>query len=225
LSVRTIARELGMSRARVSTLIQAETFPEQAPRPRKGREGKLDPFVPYVLKRWQEGEYSGTQLYREIQEQGYRGSRPLVALLIADLRRMHPPTPGTRRSWVKKDRPVLDDPTFGKPSPSPLPKRKRLTSSQVAWLFVCRPQKLTERQRQQLAIVCQAGSDFQDVYALAQEFVTMVTQHKAEGFEAWLQRAEHSGIASLKGLAKGLRRDAAAVTAALTLPWSHDYVA
>jgi transposase len=32
LSMRTIARELGISRARVSTFIQAETFPEQAPR-------------------------------------------------------------------------------------------------------------------------------------------------------------------------------------------------
>ena len=51
LSMRTIARELGMSRAKVSTFIQAETFPEQAPRPRKGVVSKLDPFVPYLLKR------------------------------------------------------------------------------------------------------------------------------------------------------------------------------
>jgi hypothetical protein len=27
----------------------------------------------------------------------------------------------------------------------------------VAWLFVCHPHKLTERQRKQLEIVCQAG--------------------------------------------------------------------
>jgi len=222
--VRTIARELGMSRARVSTFIQAETFPEQAPRPRKGREGKLDPFVPYVLKRWQEGEYNGTQLNREIQEQGYRGSRPLVALLIADLRRMQPPPTATKRTWVRKARPALDDPTFGKPSPPPPPKRKRLTPSQVAWLFVCRPHKLTERQRKQLEIVCQAGFDLQHAYELAQEFVTMVTQQQAEVFEAWVQRAEHSGITSLQGLAKGLRRDSAAVTAALTLPWSQGQV-
>jgi len=132
---------------------------------------------------------------------------------------MHPPVPGTKRTWVRKDRPVLDDPTFGQPSPPPQPKRKRLTPSQVAWLFVCQPHKLTERQSKQLEIVCQAGNDFQHVYKLAQEFVMMVTQQQAEVFEGWVQRAEHCGIASLKGLAKGLRRDAAAVTAALTLPW------
>jgi transposase len=125
---------------------------------------------------------------------------------------------------VRKDRPVLDDPTFGTP-PAPSPsKRKRLTPSQVAWLFVCHPHKLTERQHKQLEIVCQAGSDFQHVYELAQEFVTMVTQQQAGVFEGWLQRAEHSSIASLMGLAKGLRRDYAAVTAALTLPWSQGQV-
>jgi transposase len=225
LSMRTIARELGMSRARVSSFIQAETFPEQAPRPRKGVSSKLDPFVPALLKCWQEGEYNGAYLYQHIRDQGFTGSYGLVRRLIADLRRMHPPAPGTPRSWVRKDRPVLDDPTFGKLSPPPPPQRKRLTPSQVAWLFICQPRKLTQRQRQQLEIVCQAGDDFQHVYELAQAFVTMVTQHKAEGFEAWLQQAEHSGITSLKGLAKGLRRDTAAVTAALTLPWSHDHVA
>jgi transposase len=99
-----------------------------------------------------------------------------------------------------------------------------LTPSQVAWLLVCRPHKLTERQRKQLEIVCQAGLDLQHVYELDQEFVTMVTQQQAEVFEAWVQRAEHSGITSLKGLAKGLRRDSAAFTAALTLPWSQGQV-
>jgi len=59
---------------------------------------------------------------------------------------------------------------------------------------------------------------------LAQEFVTMVTQQQTEVFEAWVQRAEHSAIASLKGLAKGLRRDAPAVTAALSLTWSQGQV-
>jgi transposase len=224
LSMRTIARELGMSRAVVSTFIQAETFPEQAPRPRKGVVSKLDPFVPFLLERWQQGEYNGTHLYQEIRERGFTGSYSLVRPLLADLRRMHPPAPGTRRSWVRKEGHVIEDPTFGKPSPSPQPKRKRLTPSQVAWLFVCHPEKLTEQQQQQLEIVCQAGDDLQLVYALAQDFVTMITKPQADAFEPWLQRAEQSGMASLQGFAKGLRRDHAAVNAALTLSWSQGQV-
>jgi transposase len=92
--MRTIARELGMSRARVSTIIQAETFPEQTPRPRKGVVSKLDPFVPSILKCWQEGEYNGAHLYQHIRDQGFTGSYSLVRRLIADLRRMYPPAPG-----------------------------------------------------------------------------------------------------------------------------------
>ncbi|MDQ6661833.1 MAG: hypothetical protein M3Z24_12825 [Chloroflexota bacterium] len=65
--------------------------------------------------------------------------------------------------------------------------------------------------------MCQAGNHFQQVYTLAQEFVTMVTQQNADVFEGWLQRAEQSSIVPLKGVAKGLRQDYAAVRAALTL--------
>ena len=224
LSMRTIACELRISRKVVSTFIQAETFPEQATRPRKGVMSKLDPFVLTLLKRWQQGEYNGAQLYQEIRDQGFTGSYSLVRRLLADLRRMYPPTPGTRPSWVRKEGHVIEDPTFGKPSSPPQPKRKRLTPSQVAWLFVCHPEKRTEQQQQQVEIVCQAGDDVQHVYALAQDFVMMMTQQKAEALEPWLQRAEQSGIASLQGFAKGLRRDHAAVNAALTLPWSQGQV-
>lgn len=73
--------------------------------------------------------------------------------------------------------------------------------------------------------MCQAGNDFQQVYTLAQEFVTMMTQQNVDAFEGWLQRVEQSSIVPLKGFAKGLRQDYAAVRAALTLHWSNDHVA
>lgn len=45
-------------------------------------------------------------------------------------------------------------------------------------------------------------------------------EHAAAKLGAWLVAAEHSGIAELRGFAYGVRRDIAAVTAALTLDWS-----
>jgi transposase len=68
LSIRTIARSLGLSRQHVRRYLQVESFPEAAPHSRSPVTSKLDPFVPYVLKRWNEGEFNGTQLYREIRE-------------------------------------------------------------------------------------------------------------------------------------------------------------
>jgi transposase len=64
LSIRTIARSLGVSRQRVRHYLQVESLPETTPR--SPVKSKLDPFVPYVLKRWNEGEFNGT-LMRDIR--------------------------------------------------------------------------------------------------------------------------------------------------------------
>jgi transposase len=63
--------------------------------------------------------------------------------------------------------------------------------------------------------------DLQQLYALAQEFVTMITRQQAEALEGWLQRAEHTDFPALARFAKGLRQDYAAVSADLTLAWSN----
>jgi transposase len=64
-------------------------------------------------------------------------------------------------------------------------------------------------------IVCKADDDLQQVYDLAQDIVKMVAQRKGEELEAWLQRAERSDAATLKGFVQSLRRDYAAVAAGL----------
>lgn len=37
-----------------------------------------DPYAPYVLKRWQDGERNGTHIFQEIVAQGYPGSSRMV---------------------------------------------------------------------------------------------------------------------------------------------------
>jgi transposase len=224
LSIRTIARSLGFSRQRVRYYVQMESFPETAPYSRSPVKSKLDPFVPYVLKRWHEGEYNGTQLYREIRDQGYSGSRPLVGLLIADLRRLLPPPEGSPRAWMRKARPTTS-PRMDTPKPPVrTPPRRQLSPREVSWWYMLPPEKLTERQRTQLLEVCQAGTDLHQAYELTQEFVTMIKEHKVSCLQDWMTCAEHSGVAALKGFAKGLRRDYAAVSAALSSPWSQGQV-
>ena len=48
----------------------------------------------------------------------------------------------------------------------------------------------------------------------------MRTQDQA-ALAPWVEQAEQSGVAELRGFATGLRRDWAAVEAALRLPWSN----
>ncbi len=86
-SDREIARRLNMSRQTVHQFLVAESFPERSRPPYRG--SLLAPYKPYVLERWQQGCWNGTQLYCEIKERGYTGSDSLFRLFIADLRKKH----------------------------------------------------------------------------------------------------------------------------------------
>lgn len=51
-------------------------------------------------------------------------------------------------------------------------------------------------------------------------FHVLVTERASAQLDCWLQQCERSGIAEFVRFARGLRRDEAAVRAALCYPWS-----
>jgi hypothetical protein len=53
-----------------------------------------------------------------------------------------------------------------------------------------------------------------------QAFFILMRERRAGDLETWLEEATVSGIPELAAFAKGVRRDLAAVKAAMTLPWS-----
>jgi hypothetical protein len=53
------------------------------------RAGLLDPHLPYLLKRWDEGCRSNERLHEEIRARGYRGS---LRTLRRHTARLHPPS-------------------------------------------------------------------------------------------------------------------------------------
>src|SRR6266568_2633644 len=57
--------------------------------------------------------------------------------------------------------------------------------------------------------------------SLAQVFGTLMRARDQAALKLWVEQAEQSGVAELRGFATGLRRDWAAVEAALRLPWSN----
>ncbi len=66
-----------------------------------------------------------------------------------------------------------------------------------------------------------AHGDLDSAYALTQEFVCMLAEHRDMDLDGWLARAKHSGIKELKSFAHGIQRDYAAVRAAFTSEWSN----
>lgn len=207
LSQRAIARQLHISRKVVHRSVRAGTFPERAPTGR--RQSKLDRYLPYLRKRWEEGCHNGSQLARELRAQGFRGSASLVRRLTGEWRARVPGPPERVRGKKRQAAP---------------PVKRRLSPRHASWLFVTDQKQLTADQRALLEHICHTNADLQDLYQLGQDFVQMVKQRQARRLDSWLARASQSSSVELRGFASGIKRDYAAVKAALSLPWSQGQV-
>src|SRR5215218_859448 len=83
-SAKDIAEWVGTSR---STVYRYRELAEPPPRPRyRRRASVLDPYLPYLLERWNEGCRSAKQLHTEIRERGYRHSIDTVNRLLSSFR-------------------------------------------------------------------------------------------------------------------------------------------
>jgi transposase len=218
-SLREISRRLKISRQTVRRFVRAESFPEQNKPPKKA--SLLDPYKPYLLKRWQEGCWNGTQLYAEIKAGGYTGSAPLLRRFITELRKKQhaagnpaPPTFETAGTMVTVPAELSPPPHFA----------RRLSPTRASWLCVSKPEKLDEKQRQQIELMRKGHRDLDCAYQLGQSFVLMLSERRGKDLDAWLVQAKHSGIAELQSFAQGLRRDYAAVRAAFSSRWSNGQV-
>lgn len=85
LGIATIARKLKLNRQTVRKYVYAHSFPERGRQ--AVRESQLDPFLPYLHAQWQAGRENASQLWREIQERGYTGTKKQVLRLWE-----HPPS-------------------------------------------------------------------------------------------------------------------------------------
>lgn len=66
MSIMVICRTLGMSRGAVRRYVRADAFPAHRRHP--PQRSMLDPFKPYLAKRWEEGCHVAMQLWREIAD-------------------------------------------------------------------------------------------------------------------------------------------------------------
>ena len=203
-SVKDIAEWVGTSQ---STVYRFRELAEPPPRPGyKRRASVLDPYLPYLLGRWNEGCRSAKRLHQEIREMGYRHSVDTVNRLLSSFRH-----------------------TEGQGKKLPLaPRAKRgsmagatPTAKNVAALFMRREEMLSEEQKEYLQRLCASDRALADARRLTQDFAGMVRNVEGDKLDGWLAEAKASEAHAMKKFAVSLEKDLSAVRAGLTERWSN----
>jgi transposase len=201
--VADIARKLGTSRPTVYRYKDLSEPPEFGQPRRRG--SVLDPWVPYILKRWEEGCLNGKKLFREIREQGYSHSESNVGRLVAELRRADGLTPN-----FSEQRGAAGNTTARAPG-----------TRHVVSLFLRQPEKLTEEQAAYLERLRVSDEAVGAAYELSQRFVEMIRDLGGERLEEWLAQVESCHAPALRRFAVSLKTDLGAVRAGLTESWNN----
>jgi transposase len=196
-SYRRIAGHLQLDRRTVVNYIHAEQLPRRV---LPQAMSSVTPYLDAVRQRWENGQHDGVQMLKALQALGYRGSlasvyRALKRFRSGDGRRETRSTAGERVA-VRSPR-------------------------QAMWLLIRRDEQLSEDDRAYREALCARSEEIAQARSLAGRFLLLVRGRDSEALESWLQDAEHSTIKELCSFARGLRRDAAAVRAALTTRWSN----
>jgi transposase len=204
-SIRGIARRLKLHRRTVSKYTKADECPMYPEGVKRG--SKLDPYMNYIQQRWEAGCHNATQIWRELRDLGFHGSRGLVASWAANERAKLPPS---LAATVPPDSAATPDQEVVPWSPS-----------RASWLLVNEEDELTEEDKQALERMKQADEKVAEAYDLGQRFTKMVRERQHESLLPWLEDVAKSKIDALTGFANGIKQDLAAVTNALSLPWSN----
>ena len=189
-----IGRRVGLDFRTVAKYIKADECPIY---PERSRPSMLTPYMDYIQQRWEAGCHNATQIWREIRKLGFDGSRRIVGEWATERRK----SALTSMALPEKVVPW--------------------SASRASWLLVKNEDDLEDDDRQALERMKQADGKVAEAYALGQRFVSMVRERQSNALESWLEDADKSKIEALKQFAKGIKQDLAAVTNALSLPWSN----
>jgi transposase len=188
--IQEIAKRVGLSRHTIQHWLKDGIYVATRYPPR--HRSRFDAYEAYVRARWDEGEHTIRQLWREIKAQGYPHTERALGLQLAALRG---------------------------PPPAPLPARgvlDHLSAKKAVWLLVRPVEALREREQAELAALRQASDVVETLYQLVQEFFRLVRTRQGAHLDGWLAKAAESGIPELQRFATGLEQDQAAVLAGLT---------
>lgn len=156
----------------------------------------MDRYLPYLVQRWAEGCHNIARLFRELVEQGYKGS---YESLRDNLVRLLPE--GRKHSADASSKtPAL------------------ATARQAAFLLLRRPEDLRGEEQEMLCQLRQIHPEVDHAYDLVQQFALMLRNRTGDHLDSWLAQVASSKLPELQSFAVGIEKDQEAVRNGLT--WS-----
>jgi transposase len=195
-----IARELGLSRRSVFRYLQRETCP--AWYLRGSQRSRLDGYREWIDARIAEGFVNVAALHRQLTERGFRGSYGSVYAFV---------TKRLGAAGKRRGRRNAADP------PAPAPPSAR----QLSFEWARRAEKRKPPEQARLDAIRALNDELTAALGLADAFADLIRKQSTGTLSAWLTRGEASPDPDLRRFAEGIRRDEAAVQAAVTQRWSN----
>jgi transposase len=195
-----IARVLGLSRRSVFRYLRRQTCP--AWHLRGSRRSRLDGHREWIDARIAEGFLNVAALHRQLIERGFRGSYASVYDFVR--KRLG-------AAGKKRDRRNAADP------PVPVPPSAR----QLSFEWARRAEKRKPPEQARLDAVRGLSGELTAALDLADAFAELIRKQSPGTLSEWLTRGEASSDPNLRRFAEGIRREEAAVQAAVTQKWSN----
>lgn len=224
-----IADELHMSRTTVRKFVAAGAFPERADTVRS--KSILDPYLPYLKQRLTQGPVNASQLWRDLQKQGFSGGYKVVARWLQaqgwQLQKGRSSQARRIEEYHKKGSAAENAVSQGQqpapevPSSSSTTLQEPLESPRhLVWLLLRDPAHLNRSEQQMLSFIRQEPS-IDLAYTLTQQFLRLLHDHQAEELDDWFSACASSQLPDLVTFAAGLQKEISAIRAAVTLPYSN----
>jgi len=199
-SARRIARELGMSRRTVFRYLRRETCPAWGLG--GSRRSRLDGYREWIDARIAEGFTNVAELHRQLTERGFKGSYGSVYEFV---------TKRLGAAGKQRDRLNAAQP--------PVPARPSARQLSFEWVRRAENRKPAEQAR--LTAIRAQSDELAAALDLADGFADLIRKRSGATLGEWLTRGEASSDPDLRRFAEGIRRDEAAVQAAVTERWSN----
>jgi transposase len=202
-TMKGIARELAIDHRTVRNFIVSGGFPERARRARGPT--PMDAHRQYIEERIAQGGRCPRQIWREVRQRGYTGSRATVQSCVV-------------RLLSPQGRPTL---AAAPMRTMPCPSARRAFGWLVGWrkLAVEEPKNVNHERFTQA--LCQIEPEVAEVRSLAREFLGLMHRRRPREFDRWLKRLSNCSAPEMRSFAASLRSDLPAVRAAFTLRWSN----